>query len=293
MIEKWEILPSPNEEYPRRYRVNVSAGEEELAPLFKLFQEKAGKPWVPRLGSYKLSFYFYDLTDDDRRTVENFFKNSDLPAELPQAAPPAPTAFTWPEAPAPTSPPEMPSLVEPTSPLPPLSGVFSRPSAPEPAPEPPSVYNTLAESTPDPAPPPPKDQPFALLLSDGQPPAMEPGRIMIKMAYVVPQDTAFLGDQIHNLLVQTVESRKMPFVFHRLFVFTYRWMDKDAETALMEACQRQGVDCLICVGDEKQLHPLSERAAERKIPFHVLSRDDARKQYWRLGLITRIVLKEE
>jgi len=248
MIEKWEMALDPNDRFPRRYRINVVGAEEDLRPLLDLFPDKAGKPWTPRLGGFKLSFYFYDLTDADKSVVERFLATGELPAASP--------AFV--ETPVEDLEPAVPAL-EPTAAAAPARGKTSEGMVMAPSPE----------------------------------PGNSRGRTVLRVGYAVPEEMDSIDEQVHQMLAQTLESRKMPFHFHKVFAFHYRQADRSTVDKVIGACMDYRLDALICVGDERPLQDLLDECHDKRIAVHYLSRLDAKKRYWRLGLITRIILKEE
>lgn len=132
-----------------------------------------------------------------------------------------------------------------------------------------------------------------LALSKDPEPDVPKGHIYVRLGYFFPEDISTGGDRIHALLVQTLESRRMPFVFHKVFTFPYRWPDRPLVDQVIEGCRKHKIDSLICVGERRRLELLLDRCAEQGIKAQFLSREDAQKKYWRLGLITRIVVTEE
>jgi hypothetical protein len=132
-----------------------------------------------------------------------------------------------------------------------------------------------------------------LLLSKDPAPDVPSGTLYVRLGYFFPEDNSTVGDRIHALLVQTLESRGMPFAFHKVFTFPYRWPDRPLVDQVIEGCRKHKIDSLICVGERRRLELLFDQCAEKGIKCHFLSREDAQKKYWRLGLITRIVVAEE
>ncbi|MBI4396316.1 MAG: hypothetical protein HY548_04415 [Elusimicrobia bacterium] len=124
-------------------------------------------------------------------------------------------------------------------------------------------------------------------------PDVPSGQTLFRLGYFVPHDMAPIGDRIHQMLKQTLESRHMPFLFHKVFVFSYRWAEKAMIETVSEGFHKHQLDVLICVGDRPRLEPIFEPSAEKGVSLHFLSREDAKKSYWRMGLIARIVVKEE
>ncbi len=343
MIERWEVLPDPHDRFPDRCRLNLTAGQEDVKSLLSLFPQKAGKPWVPRMGPFRLSLYLYGLTGDERQTLETFLSGRARPAAQgassppsgaavapPKEAsgPPAPTetVFAVPEEGAPevevlsgspdaAGPPSVapvpseeapPSLIQnATDAL--MDWAQSSDNAPPPAarPLPPSARTTEGSAVPPPAPRPaePSVPAFSaseigmpaegLVLSREPEPDVPKGHMFFRIGYFVPEDMGGVGETIHGLFTQTLQSRRMPFVFHRVFAFSYRWPDKALVEQLVGACRTHRVDALIGVGDEKRLALVIEKCEEAGIRFYPLKREDALKRYWRLGLITRIVIHEE
>jgi hypothetical protein len=314
VIERWEVLPDPNERFPGRCRVNVVGSEADVRPVLDHFAEKTGKPWAPRTGGFRLSFYFYGATPEDRRALERL-----LAGEPPDAAAaeepvrPAPRAapvsaaepeveFMTDDAPAPAAArADTPSsLVQSAtdalmdwagapSPSPARTSASARPAEPPREPSlPPSEASPLVVSTADIGMP--EDE---LIVNNEPEPKAAAGRMFLRLGYFVPRDSVELAERIQSLVVQTLESRRMPFVFHKAFVFAYRWPDKPLADQVVEACRKHKVDGMVCVGEEKRLELLFEELTENGVKFYFLSRDGAQKKYWRLGLITRMVVGED
>jgi hypothetical protein len=171
----------------------------------------------------------------------------------------------------------------------------ARPAAPEPGTEPPAEEAARAVPGGDLVMSPgemgmPSEE---LLLSKDPTPDVPSGTLYVRLGYFFPEDNSTVGDRIHALLVQTLESRGMPFAFHKVFTFPYRWPDRPLVDQVIEGCRKHKIDSLICVGERRRLELLFDQCAEKGIKCHFLSREDAQKKYWRLGLITRIVVAEE
>ncbi len=331
MIERWEVLPDPHDRFPDRCRLNLTAGQEDVKSLLSLFPRKTGKPWVPRVGPFRLSLYLYGLTDDERQALEMFL--SGRARTVAQGAPsPSLGAAVAPskETPGPL-PIESPfSVSEEDAPeIEILSGSSDAASvppsvAPVPSAEaPPSLIQNATDALMDwaqssdnvsppaarPLPPPapsPSDPSVpafsaaeigmpveGLSLSKEPEPDVPKGHMFFRIGYFVPEDMGGVGETIHGLFTQTLQSRRMPFVFHRVFTFSYRWPDKALVEQVVGACRIHRVDALIGVGDDKRLALIIEKCEEAGIRFYPLKREDALKRYWRLGLITRIVIHED
>jgi hypothetical protein len=310
MIERWEILPDPHERFPNRYRVNVAAEEGDLRPLPDLFPKKVGKVWSPRAGDYRFSFYFYEPTREERDALARFLSGepSYRPAVSggridPSSEPQVEVISTGrSEHPSPVPPSAGAPLVEsasdalqdwmggaPSFPSPrqevqAAGSEIPLPAEPAPSPEePPEIVSRTEAAVPE----------ERLILSNEPAPPIPSGHLYLRLGYFVPYDIPQIADDIQGVLVQTLESRKMPFVFHKVFSYPYQWPDRPLVDQVIEACRSQKADALICVGEPRRLELMMERCAEEGIKHYPLSREDARKRYWRLGLITRIVVKEE
>jgi len=132
----------------------------------------------------------------------------------------------------------------------------------------------------------------SLIMVDGPEPTVPRGASLVRLGYVVPVDLRDCVEKIQSIFIQTIESRRMPFVFHHVFSYVCGWTDKPFADSLIEACRERDVDSILFIGDEGRLQPTMDRCKSHDIPCHFLSREDARKTYWRLGLIARIVVQE-
>ncbi|HRY29289.1 MAG TPA: hypothetical protein P5079_04540 [Elusimicrobiota bacterium] len=131
-----------------------------------------------------------------------------------------------------------------------------------------------------------------MVVSSAPEPEVPKGYLMFRLGYFIPHDIGGVADRIHSLFSQTLETRHMPFVFHKVFTFPYRWPDRPLVDQVIAGCQKHKIDGLVCVGDEKRLELLFEQCQEKGIKHHFLRREDTQKKYWRLGLITRIVVTD-
>ena len=115
MIEKWEIIPDPSDNFPGRYRVSVVASIGDIQPLSTLFPRKAGKPWALRRSPYRFSFYFYDPTPEDRDVLERFMtgKPVSIPASPMEIEPQLELTEPQPESAEPPPEPPAPPLKQP------------------------------------------------------------------------------------------------------------------------------------------------------------------------------------
>jgi hypothetical protein len=276
MIEKWEIVSDPNERFPNRDRVNVSAQEDDLKPLLNRFSEKMGKPWKRSVGPFNLSFYLYDLTGEERAAVEAFLSQKGavvLASPAPDARTPAPEppSELRPGPAAHRPPPPVPERERPASPA-----LGSDHGAPETKP---SGEGAGLEDG-------------RLVLGPPEETSGVKGRRVVRLGYVVPASMVSAGDQIHRVLEQTLESQSLPFALHKTFFFFYPILDADTVDDVVAAAEKHRVDMLISVGENARIQPLLDRCQEKRVPCHFLSRDDVDKKYWRFGLVTRVVLRE-
>jgi len=404
VIDKWELVPDPSDRFPKRHRVNVAGEEDDIRQLLAHLGVKAGRPWKPRRGSFRLSFYIYDLNPTDRLVIKGYFSEGGLANPGFEPLPPAqePATSEVPPHPSLTPPaPDIPLKISHISadnsktenlsraqepPLPPP--VYQKQKAePEETETPemeidigPDPHDASSETTsatdvptsepppePTPAPvkppqigsPPPEkseDLPGELLsssdslnsfseekteaqsltseevleevpasaaleedrsgetlpiddnsltvekevkelvtdqgiVSEEPDPDVPRGYKFLKVGYILPANDQNLAQGTHDTIEQTLKSRNMPFVFQKKFIYPYTFINQKSVEKIVGICSQFNIDGIICFGDEKRLISLSERCAESDINLYTISLEDARKKYWRMGLIARLVVR--
>jgi hypothetical protein len=264
MIKSWDISSAPHERYPGRLRVNVDAEPGDLEPLLSSLPRNAGRPWKPRLGRFPLAFYLYDLSPMDRKNLEAFLTSggangiSALGTKPAASAAPAETDVNWSTILG-----EMEKNDDP----PPSEGQAPAPKAPE------------------------RLETSAAPLDAGRPAsALPPGFTLLRLGYVFPKGADRKAVEVHKILSEMLEARRMPFVVRDEVKAAFPGDAATPERLLLDI-KASDLNHLICIGVKQDFKDLFDLCREKGIPFYFLPLEDLQMKSWRLNLISALVLR--
>ncbi|MEW6556165.1 MAG: chromosomal replication initiator protein DnaA [Elusimicrobiota bacterium] len=75
MIKKWDLVFSPCDRDKNRYKLLISALQDDLTETIKFFGSDAGKPFTPLSQEYNYAVYIYNVSDDKKLAAEKFLKS--------------------------------------------------------------------------------------------------------------------------------------------------------------------------------------------------------------------------
>jgi len=105
MLEKWELVHSPSEKDPNRYRLKLSIDENELSSIIMELKVDSGRPFAAFTDGYNWGLYVYDLSNEKLEKLKKILDEAiamarppevpeeiktNAPAAKPQARKPAP-----------------------------------------------------------------------------------------------------------------------------------------------------------------------------------------------------------
>jgi len=74
MLKKWELSYAPTEKDRTRWRLKLRVPEENLDALLAELPGNKGRPFLVEDGQYDFGVYFYNLSEDDHKTIKSILE---------------------------------------------------------------------------------------------------------------------------------------------------------------------------------------------------------------------------
>lgn len=288
-VKRFEMISSPLEKIPNRFRIDVEADGEDLSGILEYFRGKVGTLWTPPHGPFRYAFYFYDSSEKDRETLTGFLSGQDVPTtesfkpELNQEAETIETEMESTRTDAVLTPSDLEKIqkIEIKSEVEEFEVKGENAGREEKSGE----GEILKEETGD------SDEEI-LKVEETQPMEMVPSTVRdISLVYFYPKGQEDLAEKVHAALTDTLKKKKMRCSFRKALSISYKLPDLMEIDEAVAKARRMSVDSLIGIGEIQDLQVLAEVCRQNSIFIQMISPKYVDKRFWCLGMAMEIAAR--